>query len=90
MIFLSSLPATEAIALLEERREVVSARRETIEREANLHDPLYQQLAFDHLLSLIDAELAWVERSLQRLSEHQREGEELRQLSPDSHVGGSS
>ncbi len=71
IIFLSSLAEAEAVALLEERRQAVLARREAIGREALLHDPLPQQLAFDHLISLIDAELAWIDRSLLRLRERE-------------------
>lgn len=71
MIFLSSLTDADAIALLEERRANVVARRDTIEHEAPLHDALYQQLAFDHLTSLIDAELTWIDRALCRLHDHQ-------------------
>lgn len=75
MIFLSSLDDAEALALLEERRQAVQERREVIGREAGQHAPLPQQLAFDHLTSLIDAELAWIDRSLQRLRERQQEGD---------------
>jgi DNA-binding PadR family transcriptional regulator len=65
--FLSYLAPEDAIALLEERREAVLARLAVIEREGRAGDHLPMQLARDHLLSLTEAEVAWVERALRRL-----------------------
>ena len=69
VVFLNRLPPGEAVALLEERRSTVSARRQRT--AAELGDVaalgLPGALAADHLLSLIDAELAWVERAMLRL-----------------------
>ncbi len=73
MIFLSSLDPREAIELLRERRDTVVARRAVIERETHQGDRLPVQLARDHLLSLVDAELGWIERTLRRLRERQKE-----------------
>jgi DNA-binding PadR family transcriptional regulator len=71
MVYLPYLAPQEAIPLLEERRQAVLARRTLmIEREARGGDHFHVQLARDHLLSLMDAELAWIERTLQRLREH--------------------
>jgi DNA-binding PadR family transcriptional regulator len=67
MVFLAQLPAAEVIHLLEERRQAVVERRQQIEQGASHSDRLFDQLAQEHLLSLIDAELAWVERALHRL-----------------------
>lgn len=67
MIFLSYLRPAEAIDLLEERRLVVVERRTQIMLGATHNERLSEQLAQDHLQSLIDAELAWVERSIDRL-----------------------
>jgi hypothetical protein len=49
------------------------ARRTLIERDAGTTGHLHMQLAQDHLLSLMDAELAWVARALQRLQQRQEE-----------------
>lgn len=67
MIFLSSLEPGEAAALLGERRERVVARRAIVERETHESERLSVQLARDHMLSLMDAELGWIDRTLQRL-----------------------
>jgi len=71
MVFLSYLPPAEAIHLLEERRQAVVERRRQVEQGTRHSDRLADQLAQDHLLSLIDAELAWVERSLHRLRQQE-------------------
>ncbi|MBA3824428.1 MAG: helix-turn-helix transcriptional regulator [Ktedonobacterales bacterium] len=66
MVFLSYLSPTEAIHLLEERRQMVVERRQLVERAT---EQLHEQLAQDHLVSLMDAELGWIERSVSRLQE---------------------
>ncbi len=71
MIFLETLAPQEAIRLLEERRQSVLEHRALLTHEANAADHLPQQLAQDHLLSMTDAELAWIERALHRLREGQ-------------------
>jgi DNA-binding PadR family transcriptional regulator len=71
MVFLPYLDPLDALRLLEERRLAVFARRATAASEAPAHTQLYDQLARDHLLCLMDAELAWVERALSRLREQQ-------------------
>jgi DNA-binding PadR family transcriptional regulator len=73
MIFLSYLDSHDAIHLLEERRQKVLVRREAVERQVDDTDSLHAQLALDHLLSLMDAELAWVARALPRLRQRQEE-----------------
>lgn len=69
VVFLQRLPAAEAIALLEERRGVVAQRRALAANELGdvVSGGLAGSLAADHLLALIDAELAWVERAIARL-----------------------
>lgn len=67
IVFLPYLSREEAIQLLEERRQAVLERRATIERETRAADHLHVSLARDHLLSLIDAELAWIARTVGRL-----------------------
>lgn len=73
MIFLPHLAPDAAIQLLEERREAVLERRAVVGRDAETSHHLHQQLAQDHLLSLMDAELAWLARAVQRLRERQLE-----------------
>lgn len=65
VIFLQQLPSGEAIGLLEERRRATEERRAQIVdgRERHPRQPLVD-LADDHLLSLIDADLAWTDRAL--------------------------
>lgn len=68
-MFLARMPRDEAITLLEERRRRVVAHREQVATElgAMLASPALPGLAVDHLLSLIAAELDWVDRALARL-----------------------
>lgn len=67
IVFLPHLDRREAIGLLRERRGAALARRADIDSDDPSHDGLYQQLARDHLLSLLDAEVAWLDRALRRL-----------------------
>lgn len=73
MVFLPYLDVSEAMQLLTERRRAVLDRRVTVERETRVSDHGHVSLAQDHLLSLIDAELSWIERTIARL---QRQGED--------------
>lgn len=66
VVFLAHLPHEEGLALLEERRTIMQQRRQQVlidfgDQEKN--GPLVR-IAGDHLLSLIDTEIAWIERSL--------------------------
>lgn len=82
VVFLAHLPPAEALGLLAERRAVVTERRKRMAEELNdpmINNPL-RHVAADHLLSQIDAEIAWIERSLAYLREvgwagKQEEGE---------------
>jgi DNA-binding PadR family transcriptional regulator len=67
ILFLSQMPHAEALALLEERRKSVAGHREQVASELNeqVKSNQLQRIAFDHLLSLIDAELAWLDRTLE-------------------------
>ena len=74
VIYLSHLPPDEAVALLDERRRAVEARRATAAAElgeaaegTSEERIAAGRLAADHLLSLMDAELAWIERVLAHL-----------------------
>lgn len=66
--FLGMLPGADAVELLQHRRRAVAEYRQGA--AANLGEiraPLPTVLAADHLLSIIDAELAWIDRSVKRL-----------------------
>jgi len=66
VMFLATLPHAESLHLLMERRRIVGARREIVAKELAVgaeDDPLLH-VASDHLLSLIDTELTWLDRSL--------------------------
>jgi hypothetical protein len=70
VVLLTALSEDEAADLLRARLTIVSARRSeiaaelaTVERQGT-----YARIAADHLPSLIDAELDWIERSLRTLS----------------------
>jgi DNA-binding PadR family transcriptional regulator len=66
IVFLASLPRAEGLQLLAERRRMVAARRDVVAKElaAVAESSLLLHVASDHLLSLMDAELAWLDRSL--------------------------
>lgn len=68
VIFLDRLPVEEAISLLEERRARTLERRHQVAAHGSStrSQPL-TEIAVDHLLSLIDADLAWTERTLDRV-----------------------
>lgn len=67
-VYLDQMPVSEAIDLLEQRRRSTEARRDQVAAacEARRAQPLVVT-ALDHLLSLIDADLAWTERVLHQL-----------------------
>jgi DNA-binding PadR family transcriptional regulator len=67
--FLDRLPGTEAITLLQERREAAATRRSELAAlvEMHRHLPLIE-LAMEHLLALVDADLAWTDRAIKSLS----------------------
>jgi DNA-binding PadR family transcriptional regulator len=71
VLYLNQLPHSEAIAILQARRAAIAARRELVADEFTdlASRPLPARLAVDHLLSTIDAELAWTERALSQLRE---------------------
>lgn len=68
VIFLDRLPHAEAIALLEERLRGTRERRAEVAALADRPGggPL-SNAAVDHLLSLVDADLAWTERTLEAI-----------------------
>jgi DNA-binding PadR family transcriptional regulator len=75
IVFLPHLPEGAGIRLLEERRERVSRRRaEVATQNSGEVCGTLVGLAMDHLLALIDADLAWTDRALQRLREIRETG----------------
>lgn len=64
IVFLSHLPAAEGIALLEERKRIVAARRTQFPAQPPADAAPLVRISIDHMTSLIDAELAWIDRSL--------------------------
>jgi DNA-binding PadR family transcriptional regulator len=71
VVFLASLPRDEGMQLLKERRRIVVARRDLVAQDLSgvaESSPLFH-IASDHLLILIDAEVAWIDRSLSYLSD---------------------
>lgn len=74
---LEHLPLRDAIAALTERHTIIARHRERIiaELKESASHNLLESLASDHLLMLIDAELAWVDRSLQRLQQAEKNSE---------------
>lgn len=63
-VLLDHLPAAEASKLLRNRLEAVRAHRELVATQLGEADP---GTAADHVLLLIDAELAWLGRAVARL-----------------------
>jgi len=71
VVFLAGMPTADGLHLLEERRRIVAERRVIVTAELaplTENNPL-EHIAGDHLLSLIDAELDWIDRSLAYLRE---------------------
>jgi DNA-binding PadR family transcriptional regulator len=68
VIFLDRLPREAAIAMLEERRRATQERRAQVDSLAGRPGggPL-SAAAVDHLLALIDADLAWTDRTLEAI-----------------------
>jgi DNA-binding PadR family transcriptional regulator len=67
MVFLPYLDVTEATQLLIERRGKVLERRVAIEGDMQSSDHGHVSLAQDHLLCLVEAELTWIDRTIERL-----------------------
>jgi DNA-binding PadR family transcriptional regulator len=71
IIFLDRLPREAAISLLEERRRATLERRaEVVSQGEQPPSGLLSTVAVDHLLSLIDADLAWTDRTLEAIQSH--------------------
>jgi DNA-binding PadR family transcriptional regulator len=71
LVFLNQLPRDDAVTILQARRDRVAARRKLVAAEFREVSaaPLPVQLAVDHLLTTIDAELGWTDRALAALRE---------------------
>jgi DNA-binding PadR family transcriptional regulator len=70
VFFIDQLPPAEAVRLLEARRErLVRARSHVNEQMATMHEQdEAHQIVNDHTMSLLDAEIGWLERTIARLS----------------------
>lgn len=67
MVFLPYLDVIEVTQLLTERRSAVLERHTALESEMQSSDHGNVNLAQDHLLCLVDAELSWIDRTIERL-----------------------
>lgn len=90
VVFLSTLPHAEGLQLLAERRRMVAARRDVAAKElaAVAEGSPLLHVASDHLLSLIDAELTWIDRSVAYLHEAHwgdTSSEPFKYVTPESH-----
>ncbi|MBA2681426.1 MAG: PadR family transcriptional regulator [Ktedonobacteraceae bacterium] len=74
IVFLSHLPLAEGIELLEERRRIVAARRAQFPPLPSTDTAPLVRISIDHMVSLIDTELAWIDRSIAYLSSLNQEG----------------
>jgi DNA-binding PadR family transcriptional regulator len=73
--FLASVPAKEAGTLLRKRRDVVRERRaemtaehKTLEQQPYSQRVAARHLATDHALSLMDTEIAWMDRAIRHVA----------------------
>jgi DNA-binding PadR family transcriptional regulator len=67
MVFLPYLEVGEVTHLLSERRAAVLERRAAVAGEIEPSEHGHVSLAQDHLLCLIDAELSWIDRTVDLL-----------------------
>jgi len=65
--FLHHLSKQEAIALLSERHTLVAGYRATVVRQYESTQDEAHRLVYDHDLTLLDAELNWLQRTMQHL-----------------------
>ncbi|HZR43078.1 MAG TPA: PadR family transcriptional regulator [Ktedonobacteraceae bacterium] len=70
LFFLHHLTSEEAVALLRERLKHVTAYRESVERQMEEHGvkDAAHRFVNEHTLALLDAEIQWLERTIQLLS----------------------
>lgn len=91
--FLSWMPTAEAAALLEKRRTAIQERRAEAQAELDhLEAPVAEAtekarrvsraLAADHSLCLMEAELAWIDRALGRITGTTRQDTSQRRKKP--------
>ena len=72
--FLAWIPARAAQSLLKKRREVIRVRRaeivvelDSLEEQPHSQRVAARHLAADHALSLMDAEMAWMDRAIRQV-----------------------
>lgn len=76
LMLAGNLSSSGLVAYLQQRRSQVAVNRVALERVADAQDDadcLGQRLAFDYGLAAARAELAWLDRTLERLSQPTRE-----------------
>lgn len=68
VVFLPHLAPSDVVALLHERRQSIAERRAEVEMRISpdVKDTLVG-LSFEHLLALMDADLSWTDKVLERL-----------------------
>lgn len=74
VFFIDQLPPEEAVLLLEARKERLARARSLVsEQIAAMHgQDQAHQIVNDHTMSLLDAEIGWLERTISRLSSSPR------------------
>jgi DNA-binding PadR family transcriptional regulator len=70
--FLHHLKRQEAIALLSERHALVAGYRTAVARQYESTQDEAHRLVYDHDLTLLDAELNWLQRTIAHLQENLR------------------
>ncbi len=73
LFFLHHLAPSEAVALLKERHALVAHYRSLVTQQIEIHHVIddAHQLANDHKLTLLDAELDWLSRTIEHVSRKQ-------------------
>ncbi len=83
--FLHHLSKQEAIALLAERHTLVAGYRAAVVRQYESTQDEAHRLVYDHDLSLLDAELNWLQRTMQHLRSNQDQISQMSQATvPDA------
>jgi DNA-binding PadR family transcriptional regulator len=69
---LPGIPPDEAIAALERYREALIAHREHVQARWDAQKPLpyFVDAMFDHAITMAEAEIAWVEKLIKQVEEH--------------------
>jgi DNA-binding PadR family transcriptional regulator len=73
---LHMIPPVEAVAALRQYRDAQAARRDHVQARWERQQPLphFIEAMFDYSVTLIQAEIAWVERQIQEMEERHEQG----------------